>query len=483
MIHRPGRQAMSRRRFLEGTIATGALTAGLASTPSFIGRTQAQAPGSGRILLKGGTVVTVDRALGELPQGDVLIDGQRIAAVGVNLSADGATVIDASNMIVMPGFIDSHRHMWEGAIRNLIPDGTLRDYLGLILGKYGTSYRPDDVYIGDLVSALSALDAGVTTVVDWSHIQQTPAHTDAAIKGLRESGIRSMFGYGFPLGKPWWVDAASHQFPQDIQRLRKQYFSSDDQLLTLALAATAGFGNMDVAAREWKAARDVGARVTVHASGKDQLVKLSKAIKLDSDTTYVHCNYYGPDDWKLMADSGGSYSVSPGTEMLMDIVMPMIQGALDAGIRPTLSIDAETNVPTTMFTQMQLCLAAQRIVLTQRKAQGEKEVPKMISARDVIEFATIEGAKACGLGSKTGSLTVGKQADVILLRKNHINVMPMNDPLAAITLAMDTANVDSVFVAGKAMKRDGQLVGVDLKRVGDLAVQSRDYLVSKVKAG
>ena len=240
---------------------------------------------------------------------------------------------------------------------------------------------------------------------------------------------------------------------------------------------------MDIAKREWAAARDVGARITVHASGKDQLVKLSNAIKLGPDTTYVHCGGYGADDWKLMAESGGSYSVSPGTEMLMDIAMPPLQGALDAGVRPSLSIDAETNVPTTMFAQMQLCLAAQRVALTQRKVQGEKDLPKPISARDVIEFATIEGAKACGLEAKTGSLTPGKQADIILLRKNAINVLPVNDPLAAIALGMDGSNVDTVLVAGKVKKRDGQLVGVDLKRVADLATQSRDYLVSKVKGG
>jgi 5-methylthioadenosine/S-adenosylhomocysteine deaminase len=471
-----------RNLLLSGAAALAA--AGVVGTTPLFDRAQAQAPApSGRTLLKGGTVVSVDRGIGDMPQGDVLIEGARIAAVGQSLAADNAQVIDAREMIVMPGFIDSHRHMWEGAIRNLIPDANLRDYLTVILGKYGPAYRPEDVYIGDLVSALSALDAGITTIVDWSHIQNTPAHTDAAIRALQESGMRAMFAYGFPqlAGKPLWADS-SHAFPGDIARLRKQYFASDDQLLTLALAATAGFGNMEIAKREWAAARDVGARITVHASGKDQLVKLANAIKLGPDTTYVHCGGYGPDDWKLMAESGGSYSVSPGTEMLMDIAMPPLQGALDAGIRPSLSIDAETNVPTTMFAQMQLCLAAQRVALTQRKVQGEKDLPKPSSARDVIAFATIEGAKACGLEAKTGSLTPGKQADIILLRKNAINVLPVNDPLAAIALGMDGSNIDTVLVAGQVKKRDGKLVGVDLKRVADLAAQSRDYLVSKVKA-
>jgi 5-methylthioadenosine/S-adenosylhomocysteine deaminase len=482
LTNRP-RPGLSRRSLLVSGAA--GIVGAVAGAGAPLDRARAlPATPSGRTLLKGGTVVSVDRKIGDLPQGDILIDGGRIAAVGPSIAADGVQVVDAADMIVMPGFVDSHRHMWEGAIRNLIPNATLRDYLGLILGKYGPNYRPDDVYIGNLVSALSALDGGVTTIVDWSHIQNSPAHTDAAISALQESGIRAMFGYGFPLlvGKPWWTDT-SHQYPQDIKRLREQYFSSEDQLLTLALAATAGFGNMEIAVREWDAARNVGARVTMHASGKDQLVKLSKAIKLAADTTYVHCGGYGADDWKLMADSGGSYSVSPGTEMLMDIAMPLLQGALDAGIRPTLSIDAETNVPTTMFPQMQLCLAAQRVALTQRKALGEKDLPNMISARDVIEFATIEGAKASGLESRTGSLTPGKQADIILLRKNAINVLPLNDPLAAITLCMDSSNVDTVFVAGVARKHNGQLAGVDLKRVAALAGQSRDYLVSKVKGG
>ena len=466
--------ALTRRTFVGGTAAATLLAASYQSP--FVASAQAQPARSGRILVKGGTVLTMDAGVSDLPQGDVLIDGQRIAAVGPNLAADGAEVIDASDMIVMPGFVDSHRHMWEGAIRNLIPDGTLPDYLGLILGKYAPVYRPEDVYIGDLVSALSALDAGVTTVVDWSHIQNSPAHTDAAVRALQEAGIRALFAYGFPAGRRWWADATGHQFPQDIDRLRKQYFSSEDQLLTLGLAASGGYGNLEVAAREWKAARDVGARVSVHAFGKDQLVNFAKAFKLDADTTYVHCGGFGADDWKLMADTGGSFSVSPGTEMLMDIADPPIQAALDAGLRPSLSIDAETNVPTTMFAQMQLCLASQRSALTQRKLKGEKSLPARISAREAIEFATIAGAKACGLANKTGSLTPGKQADIVLLRKNHINVLPVNDPVAAITLGMDTANVDSVFVAGTAKKRNGQLIGVDLKRVAELASQSRNYL-------
>jgi 5-methylthioadenosine/S-adenosylhomocysteine deaminase len=182
---------------------------------------------AGRILLKGGCVLSLDPKVGDFDTADVLIEGSRIAAVGPNLSAT-ATTIDASNTIVMPGFVDTHRHMWQGALRNSLPNGLLPDYSRDILGVRGIM-RPEDVRIGDLVTALGAINAGVTTVLDWSHIGNSPEHTDAAIDGLRASGIRAVYGFGAGVGP-------ASQYPNDIRRLRKQHFSSPDQLLTLALA-------------------------------------------------------------------------------------------------------------------------------------------------------------------------------------------------------------------------------------------------------
>jgi len=444
-----------------------------------------RAPRGDRVLFKGGTVLTMDRAASDLIEGDVLIEGGRIAGVGRNLAAAGAETIDCANMIVMPGFVDTHRHMWEGQLRNIIPDAMLPEYLKTMLAQYGTAYRADDAYIGDLLSAWSALDAGVTTVLDWSHVQNTPEHADAIVRALKETGIRAVFGYGMPElgGKPWWTDEAAHKYPGDIKRLRAQYFNSDDQLLTLALAVSGGFGNVQIAAREWAAARDVGARVTIHAGGKGQIQNFAKAFKLGPDTTYVHCSGWDETDWKMVKDSGGTVSLSPGTESIMSINIPPFQQAIDAGVRPSLSVDAETNAPNDMFTEMRLALSDQHMMLMVRKERGEPSLPARLSARDVLELATIEGARANGLESKIGSLAVGKQADVILLRKDRINVMPVNDPVGAVVLGMDTGNVDSVFVSGKARKLAGQLVGVDLKRLADQAVASRQYLASKVKLG
>ncbi len=186
-------------------------------------------------------MLSLDPQVGDFDTADVLIEGSRIAAVGPNLTAT-ATVVDVSNTIVMPGFIDTHRHMWQGALRNSLPNGLLSDYVRVILGLRGVM-RPEDARIGDLVTALGAINAGVTTMLDWSHIGNSPEHTDAAIDGLRASGVRAVYGFGSGAG------GAANQYPQDIRRLRKQHFASEDQLLTLALA-----GGMDP--KEWAVARE-----------------------------------------------------------------------------------------------------------------------------------------------------------------------------------------------------------------------------------
>jgi cytosine/adenosine deaminase-related metal-dependent hydrolase len=232
--------ALSRRQFLCSTAATAAAATVIgASGKTASAQQPGGAPVAGRpILIKGGCVLTLDRAVGDFEQADVLVEGGKILAVQANISAPNAEVIDASRMIAMPGFVDTHRHMWQGILRNVLPDGSLDDYRAVVQRTFGAKYTPDDVYAGDLFSALGAVDSGVTCVLDWSHIHNTPDHTDAAIKALAESGVRAVFAYGNPqneTGRYW--EMKGHKFPEDIARLRKQYFSSEDQLLTLYMAA------------------------------------------------------------------------------------------------------------------------------------------------------------------------------------------------------------------------------------------------------
>jgi cytosine/adenosine deaminase-related metal-dependent hydrolase len=419
------------------------------------------------ILLKGGRVLSLDPAIGDFAKADVLIRGTKIVSVQPNISAS-AKVIDASNMVVMPGFVDTHRHAWEAPLRNILPNGLLTDYTRDITGTARAAYRPEDAYIGDLVTALGAINAGVTTMLDWSHIGNTPEHTDAAIRGLKESGIRGVYAFGGGTPGP------RNQFPQDIRRLRKQYFSSEDQLLTLAMAA--GLNTSD-----WAVAREVGAAITAHVNGANQLVPIADSVK--SDVTCVHANNLTEAEWQIVAKAGAHISIACPIEMEMGHGVPAIQPALDHGIKPSLSLDVETEMPGDFFTQMRAVFTLQRMQRLARERTGEKNLPPLLTVREIVEFATVQGAKDNRLDRKVGTLIPGKEADIIMLRTDQINVMPVNNPYGAVVLGMDTSNVDTVFIAGKQMKSQGKLVGIDMARITRLLNQSRDYLVSKTGLG
>lgn len=447
----------SRRHFLKSALAGAAFAA-----------TPAQVPATGgAILLKGGRVLSLDPAVGDFEKADVLIRGPKILAVQPDIRA-AAKVIDASDMIVMPGFIDTHRHAWEAPLRSILPNGLLSDYTRDITGTARAAYRPEDAYIGDLVTALGAINAGVTTMLDWSHIGNSPEHTDAAIRGLRESGLRAVYAFGGGAPGP------SNQFPQDIRRLRKQYFSSEDQLLTLAMAA-------GVNPADWAVAREVGAPITVHVNGDNQLLPIADAVR--SDVTCVHANNLTEAEWQLVAKAGAHISVAGPIEMEMGHGVPAIQHALDHGIRPSLSVDVETEMPGDLFTQMRSVFTVQRMQRLARERAGEKNLPPLLNVKEVVEFATIQGARDNRLERKVGTLTPGKDADIIMLRTNQINVMPANNAYGAVVLSMDTSNVDTVFIAGKTMKSQGKLLGVDMPRLTRLLHQSQEYLLAKTGLG
>ena len=431
---------------------------------------------TGRMLISGGTVLSLDPNVGDFTTADVLIQHGEIVAVGPGLQNGEAEVIDASGMIVMPGFIDSHRHIWEGLLRNIGTDVPLEGrsgYISFVLHKLAPAFRPEDAYIGDLISALGAIDAGITTLLDWSHIQGSPAHTDAVIQALRDSGMRAVFAYGFP----WWGKWEERQ-PSWFVRAATEYFSSNDQMLTLALAAPGPeFTDFEVTRDHWKLAREAGARITTHVGvgsyGQDaKLQEFGEAGLLGPDTTYIHCTTLNDTEIQMIVDTGGTVSLASPVEMMMGHGMPPIQKFLDRGLRPSLSVDVETNVPGDMFNQMRSAQALQRVSAT---AEGKPP----LRAQEVLACATIEGARAIGLDSKVGTLTPGKQADLIMLRTDRMNVTPLNDPATAVVAGMDTGNVDTVVIAGRVMKRHGELLHVDWPAVKRMATESREFVLSK----
>lgn len=441
---------------------------------------------SKRLLVKNGRVLTLDKSIGDFSNADILIEGKKIVAIEPSIDATDCEVIDATDMIVMPGFVDSHRHTWESLVRNIGPDWSLVKYLeNIYYGNLGSLSRPQDSYVANYLGALEALDAGVTTLLDWSMII-SPDHSDELIRGLQDSGIRAVFAHGVPGdGEYWSRDSVLEA--QDSRRLKKQYFSSDDQLLTMGLAIRGPeFSSWEASVNEIKLARELDAVCSMHlgfgtwGSVDRSIEKLHKAGLLGPDLNFVHANTLSYGEYKLIADSGASISVTPEIEMMMGHGYPATGLFIENGGRPALGVDVVTSTGGDMFAQMKSAIQSERSRVNEvTLANSEMPVQLNISTRDVLEFATIDGAKALKLNHKVGTLTPGKDADFIMVRTTDLNMFPINDPVCAVTQCAHTGNVDSVFVAGKAVKRNGKLLNVDLDGLRKIAYESQEYILTK----
>ena len=443
-----------------------------------------------KTLLRGGHVISMDPEVGDLEQGDVLIENDRIAGIAPSIEAD-AEVIDATGRIVIPGFIDTHRHTWETAIRGCAPNATLDDYFVEVLDTFAPLYRAEDVQASNLAGALECVNAGITTLVDWSHINNTPDHPDAAIDALKRVGIRSQYAYGSANTSlaQYWFDSTEVMPADDIRRIRDTYFSSDDRLLTFALATRGpGFCTDEVVTAEWNLAREVGAPITVHVgmgrmAGRFAMIEqLDRLGLLGPDTTYVHCCYFSDHEWKRVAETGGTISIAAQVELQMGHGWPPVAKSFQFELQPSLSIDVVTTVPGDMFTQMRAAFAAERARINAVCWEADTEVPEtMPTARQVLEMATINGAYVAGLADRTGSLTPGKKADVVLIDGREPNVAPVIDPVAAVVLCADVSNVEAVIIGGEFRKRDGKLLA-DVQKAREQVETARDHLVAAAAA-
>jgi len=443
-----------------------------------------------KTLLRGGQVVTMDPTIGDLPTGDVLIEDDRIVAVEAGINAD-AEVIDVTGQIVIPGFVDTHRHTWEAAIRGCAPNATLDDYFVEVLDTFAPLYRPEDVYASNLAGSLECLNAGITTLVDWSHINNSPEHPDAAIKALQEVGIRAQYAYGSANTSlaDYWFESKLVIPEDDVERVRSAYFPSDDGLLTMALATRGpGFCLDEVVKAEWQTARRLGIPITVHVgmgrlAGRFGMInQLNGMGLLGPDTTYIHCCYFSDEEWQLVADSGGTISIAAQVEVQMGHGWPPVMKAIEYGLRPSLSVDVVTTVPGDMFTQMRSAFGTERARVNAICWEADTGIPEnMLTARRMLQMATVDGAHVAGVEDRTGSLTPGKKADVVVIDAGAINMAPVFDPVAAVTLSADVSNVDTVIVDGLVRKRDGKLLA-DVGRARQLVEASRDHLVEQARA-
>jgi 5-methylthioadenosine/S-adenosylhomocysteine deaminase len=435
-----------------------------------------------QILIRGGCVLTMDPRLGDFDRADLLIDGPRIAEVAPHIDAPGAEIVEADAMIVIPGLVNTHHHMWQGSIRNVAIDYTIGEYFAKFMSVITPRFTPADVYAGDLMSALEGLNAGVTTFLDWCHVPNSPEHADEAVRALKDSGARAIFAYGPPLGQGVreWFYQSQLTHPEDVRRMRRQYFASDDQLVTFALALRGpDFTLPEVNQHDFALARELAAPITMHIGAKGGapggVLKLKQANLLGNDINHVHVTISSDEEMRMIADSGGTVSVTPIAEMMMGVGAPVTGRLLTAGVRPGLGIDTITGSSGDMFSQMRAALAMERMTEAESKwAKDEEYGSVRLTARQVLELATLEGARTLWLDSKIGSLTPGKEADVVLLRADDLNLAPVSGVRAAasaLVMSADTANVDSVFVAGSPIKRGGRMLA-DVDRARKLAAAS-----------
>jgi cytosine/adenosine deaminase-related metal-dependent hydrolase len=377
-------------------------------------------------------------------------------------------VINASERIVIPGFVDTHSHSFEGILRSSLPNGTIFDpgYRETFEDKLIPAFRPDDVHAGVLVTALGMIDMGTTAVVDTSQINHSPEHSDALVHAFQEAGIRAVCAYSRGKGP-------LSQYPQDVMRLRRSYFNSEDQLLTLAFATS-------IDPKTFAFVRENGLRAVLHISNNSQaLIALRDAGLMREGDEYIHCAHLNDAAWRAIKETGGRTSHAPAIEMSMGHGMPSIQDALDHGVRPSLSSDHTKVVAQDMFGIMRAVFDLQRLSILQRARKGEQNLPPLVTPRDVLEFATIEGARCANLDRRIGTLAPSKEADLVVLRADGLDVWPHSNAYGTAANLMNPGHVETVFIAGKVKKWRGRLVGVDLPRVRRLALQSRDAVMER----
>jgi 5-methylthioadenosine/S-adenosylhomocysteine deaminase len=531
----------SRRDFLKVSTATAIAAAGVnfLSAPAAASQAKDDPPGDSgepgqRYIIRGGAVMTMDPGMpnkGELAKADVLVEGNKIKAVGTNLAVAGATQIDATGRIVMPGFIDTHHHQFETALRSFLADGVLitdgsgtpsgsTAYYQYILNKFAPVYRPQDVYINELFGGLSQLDAGVTTVHDVSQISHSPTHSDAAIQALIDTGRRAAFGY-FESAGNFGAGVPGNQYPQDADRIYNTWFSannlSSNGLVHMIMGGEVYLGPASTD-NSWKIGRRLGLQIAAHILSPFGIRPIFDAlaagtggnghIGMGPDNLFIHVTGMSDMAWQRVKDVGAQVSIAFPIEMNMRHGMPPILKVQRLGMEPSLSVDVECTMTADFFTQMRSCMNLQRALVNQMILNQESppnslelaesnnwglppaassnpwptppaSLPAPLTTRDVLRYATMNGAKALRLDGKVGSLTPGKEADIILLDATAINVAPLNQVPGAVVSLMDRTNVETVIVAGKIRKWQGQLLDVDVDKLRHDLENSRDYVFSK----
>ncbi|GAA4906295.1 cytosine/adenosine deaminase-related metal-dependent hydrolase [Nonomuraea thailandensis] len=428
------------------------------------------------LVLRGGTVLPMDGRR-VLPDTDVLVTGDTIAAVGPGLEApEGAAEIDASGGIVMPGMIDTHRHMWQTALRGYGADWTLTQYFVWFYLEYGKLFRPEDVHAGNTLAAIEAIDAGVTTVVDWSHGLRTPDHADAAADALRSVPGRYVLAYG-NIQQPPAEWATAPEF-RDFVRRR----ITGDGMLGFQMAFDVLGDPSFPEQPAFEVARDLGVTVTTHAgvwgaTGDDGIRLMYEHGFMAPGTIYVHAASLSADSYHRIAATGGSVSVSTESEQSAGQGYPPTWAIRSHGIPVSLSMDTSVWWSGDLFSAMRATLGADRSrEHLEAHAKSETVTHCALRADQVVDWATRGGAAAIGRDD-LGTVAPGQKADLVLIKNDGSPVsFPLLNPFGHVAFQAQRGDVHTVLVNGRVVKHEHRLVGIDLAAARAGAERTIDHL-------
>ena len=440
-----------------------------------------------RTLIRGAAVITMD-AQGDLPTGDVLVTDDVITEIAPRLQVDDAQVIDAGGAIMIPGLVNAHMHTWQTALRGVAANWSLLEYFQKMHAGLAALFTPDDLNIATLVGSLNQLNCGTTTLADWCHNNPTPAHNDAAIDALSQSGIRASFFHGTPKPAPQPGVQPFWEVPHpraEIERLLQVH--AGKPLLDVQTAVLGPhYSTLEVAMHDFRMAQELGLIASVHQGGGAPRTpggweQLEAAGLLGDNINIVHGHALDDAQLKRFCELGMSFSVAPEMEMSDGHGFPITGRLRQWGRAPSLGVDLESALSGDMLTQARVALAMQRCLdnAAYREAHGTIPPTCTITTREALGWVTIEGARMLKQSHRIGSLAPGKQADLVLVSAGDLNMQPVHDPVSAVVLQASLANIDSVMVAGRWKKRGGRLLDVDLapklaalRRSGDRMTQA-----------
>ena len=420
-------------------------------------------------LIRGGTVVSMDPKVGDLRTGDVLVEGETIRAIAPRIDAPGAQVVDAAGCIVIPGLVNAHQHTWQTSLRGVAGNWTILEYFRHVHAGLATKFRPDDIRISNLCGALNQINCGTTTLVDWCHNNPTPAHSDAGIDGLAESGIRAAFFHGSPKPDPKPGQQPFWEVPHprtEVERLRKGAFSSDAGKLSLGLAILGPhYSTYEVARQDFRLAREFGLIASMHCAGAEARTpdgwdRLAAEGLLGDNNNIVHGQTLSDAQLAFMLERGVTFSLTPETEMTQGHGFAITGRLRKLGAAPSLGVDLESGISGDMLAVARMALASQRALDNDasRRESGKLPDTSTITAREALAWITVEGAKMLQQFHRIGSLAPGKQADLVLVRADTLNMWPVHDPATSVVMQASLANIESVMIAGQWHKRDGKLL-------------------------